>query len=66
MVIIKGKKFITTKEAAMDYGFSVSWFTLARAMKKGPEYLKMPGVRGRVIYSVEILDKWFEENRRWY
>lgn len=67
---INGKKFISDKEASHRYGKSVSWFQKKRlkknmCKKKYPPFMKIEKT-GNVYYSVEELDKWFEENIFYY
>lgn len=61
MVELNGVKYITDKEAAQKYGYSVSWFQKQRAKKQPPPFMKISG-RGKVYYSIEDLNKWFKDN----
>jgi hypothetical protein len=50
------KRTVSEKEAASIYPYSRSWFQRARWAGNSPPYLK---VRGRVMYPLDELDKWF-------
>ena len=50
------KRAISEKEAASIYPYSRSWFQRARWAGNSPPYIK---VRGRVMYPLDELDKWF-------
>lgn len=50
------KRAVSEKEAAAIYPYSRSWFQRARWAGNSPPYIK---VRGRVMYPLNELDKWF-------
>jgi len=54
------KKFITEKDAATRYSYSASWFRNRRYRQELPPYIK---VKGKILYDVEAVDKWFREER---
>ena len=56
-----GKKYISEKEASNKYGYSVSWFQKGRINGNGPNFFQLRS-KGRVLYDIEELDKWFKEN----
>ena len=58
MIDLFGKKYITDKEAAKKYSYSVTWFKMQRCKKLEPHYIKL---HGRVYYEVDVLDKYFKE-----
>ena len=62
MIELFGIKYMTQKEAAARYGYSQAWFQRQRHLKLPPCYVKMN--RGRIYYSVDLTDKWFEKNMR--
>ena len=53
--------YITEKEAAYRYGYSVQWFQRSRWQggDYGPKYLK---IRGKVLYPLKETDKWFAKH----
>jgi predicted DNA-binding transcriptional regulator AlpA len=65
MININGKQYINDKEASKKYGYSQEWFKKRRNEKKPPCYIKFD-VRGRVLYDVDEIDKWFQANLRRY
>lgn len=60
MIEIMGVKFLTDKEAADRYGYSRTWFQHQRTKKDGPPFIKITG-RGKVLYKLESVDKWFTD-----
>lgn len=56
----QGKKYITIKEAAYRYGYSVKWFQQKRWLKQPPASVKLPDC-GYVYYDLEEIDKFFQE-----
>jgi len=60
---IKGKKYLTEKEAAVRYGYSPAWFQRARHNDDSPPYVKLQG-KGKVLYPLEEVDTWFDENMK--
>ena len=63
MITMDGIKFIEEKEASARFGYSSSWFRQKRWKKEGPPYFRM-NTKGRVLYCLEELDKWFRDNLR--
>lgn len=61
MVVILGVTYITDKEAAQRYGYSVSWFQKLRMKKESPKFIKLRG-KGKVLYPIDELDQWFRQN----
>ena len=61
MIEILGKKYVTDKELARKYGFSLSWFRNQRYKKQGLPYVKITG-QGKILYDVELADEWFKKN----
>ena len=61
MVVINGKNYISEKEAAGLYGYSISWFQRRRYKKEPPPFIRLEG-KGKVYYSVDELNKWFKEH----
>ena len=56
------KKTMKTKEAAEYTSLSVATLESYRTVRGGgPDYIKGPGARGSVSYSIEALDKWMAE-----
>jgi hypothetical protein len=65
MIEILGVMYLTEKEAANKYGFSLSWFKLKRYDSKRECRHDIPFVRvrtGRILYPVKELDEWFRVN----
>lgn len=60
MIDIKGKKYLSPKEAANRYGLSMSWFAKARRTRSLP-YVKLEG-KGKVLYPMDETDAWFDTN----
>lgn len=60
MVELLGKTYLTEKEAAQRYNYSLSWFWKSRYYKKGPNYIRLEG-RGKIYYPLIETDKWFKE-----
>lgn len=58
MIEVDGLKYITDKEAAKIYGYSVSWFQKQRRKKQPPPFIQING-KGKVYYSIDELNKWF-------
>lgn len=59
MIDILGIKYITEKEASLRYGYSTSWFQQKRSQNLPPPFVKL---KGKVLYSLDKLDKWFIKN----
>ena len=59
MFEFEGRVYLTAKEAARRYGYSLAWFEKMRFLKKKPDAIKMP--MGRVYYDLEKTDEWFRE-----
>ena len=57
---IMGIKYISEKEAANRYGFSISWFQKLRNKKNGPKFIKILG-KGKVLYPLSDIDSWFQQ-----
>jgi hypothetical protein len=56
---IDEKRFITPKQAANMYGFSVGYLANLRLKRQGPAYYK-PGKK--VLYKVADFESWVTEN----
>lgn len=51
------KIYMTEKEAAIRYGYSVHWFRRTRWEGNGPPFLKMNNSQtGRIFYPIEQTD----------
>lgn len=50
--------YLSEKDCAVRYGFSRNWFSRARWMKKGPNYIKPNG--GKILYPLKETDEYFE------
>jgi hypothetical protein len=59
MIELFGKKYMTEKEAANKYGYSVSWFKMKRFNKLEPNYSKL---EGKIYYDCELLEKYFKDH----
>ena len=60
---IMGKKYLSEKEAADRYGYSKSTFIRMRECNNGPKYVQFKP-HGRILYSVEQTDFWFQERMK--
>lgn len=60
MIEVMEKKYLTDKEAASRYGYSVAWFKKTRQDKKGPPFLQLEA-HCRVLYPLEETDAWFKK-----
>jgi len=60
---IMGKKYLSEKEAADRYGYSKSTFIRMREEKSGPKFIQLKP-HGRVLYSLEQTDLWFNEKMK--
>ena len=60
MIDIIGTKYLTEKEATCRYGYSASWFRVARKGGYGPYYAQVRE-RGRILYPVVETDEWFKK-----
>jgi len=63
MITIMGVQFLSVKEAANRYGYSVEWFKKKRALKCGPKFIQMEGGT-RVLYPIDQTDEWFKKRMR--
>lgn len=63
MIKILGVEYITRKEAAHRYGFSVSWFEQRQNQHEEPRFIKIRG-KGKAYYPKEATDNWFKENMK--
>jgi len=59
MIEINGKHYITEKEASKKYGYSVPWFRLSRKQKDAPPFFRLRE-NGKILYSIEETDQWFQ------
>jgi hypothetical protein len=57
MFEFEGRKYLTKKEAAARYGYSVNWFNRQRTLHRPPEAIKSDC--GRVYYDLDKTDEWF-------
>ncbi len=58
--MLKQIRQLTTKEAAVRTGYTVSWFERQRWLGVGPPYRKF----GRTVrYPEDLLIKWVEQHR---
>jgi hypothetical protein len=48
---------MTEKEASYRYGYSQHWFRRERCLGPGPPFIKIRN--GKILYEVEMVDKWF-------
>jgi len=62
MLTFLGKKYITDKEAAAMFCYSLSWFQAKRHKKEGPPYIRVG--KAKIYYELEKLENWFRENTR--
>jgi len=53
------KKYINEKDAALRYSYSIAWFQRSRWAGDGPPFVK---VKGRILYPLEVVDKWFDDH----
>lgn len=58
-MIINGKEYLTEKEIAFIFGYSVSLIKKIRYEKKDFPYYKL---RNRVYFNLDEVNKWFENN----
>ncbi|MFZ4856322.1 MAG: hypothetical protein ACOYL3_07985 [Desulfuromonadaceae bacterium] len=49
----------TESQAALEWNRSKAWFQRKRWEGGGPEYIKLPGKRGGVLYPPEGLRRYF-------
>jgi hypothetical protein len=59
-----GTEYITRKEAAHRYGFSISWFEQRQNKHEEPKFIKIRG-KGKVYYPLEKTDLWFKNNMKY-
>lgn len=52
------KLYLTEKEAAYRYGYSVEWFQLKRRVGGGPPFIKI-NKAGKILYPLTGADNWF-------
>jgi hypothetical protein len=55
--------YLTQKEAAVRYGYSVAWFRKQRAFGEGPKFIQLIK-SGRVLYPIVETDEWFKIRMR--
>jgi antibiotic biosynthesis monooxygenase (ABM) superfamily enzyme len=59
MVTYMGEVYLTEREAAKRYNYSVYWFQKKRYEQRGPRYKKV-GMSRRVLYPLIETDEWFK------
>jgi hypothetical protein len=61
MIKLLSVEYLTRKEAAHRYGFSMSWFEQRQRLHDGPPFIKIRG-KGKAYYPLHETDNWFKEN----
>lgn len=61
MIELLGIKYISCKEAASRYGYSVNWFRELIYKKESPKFIRIRG-RGKILYPLNDIDEWFRKN----